>query len=274
MKFMERRSFYRRKPQVTPAAARTSWEGSKQWYSALVGQDGHYYHRQVVLPGSLAMLQLKGGERLLDLGCGNGVLARKIPKPALYFGVDASQGLIDHAKESAAGVERYLIADACGPLKELPKDFTHATCILALQNMQHADRLIQNASNHLVAGGTFLIVINHPAFRIPRSSGWGEDRERKIQYRRLDSYMSPQEIAIQMHPSQQEESEVTYTFHRPLSLYMHYLQKAGFVISCLEEWCSDKKSEGGKARMEDRARAEFPLFLAIKAEKRHSLSKD
>jgi hypothetical protein len=37
----------------------------------------------------------------------------------------------------------------------------------------------------------------------------------------------------------------------------------------MEEWCSDKKSEGAAARMEDRARKEFPLFLTILASKVH-----
>jgi hypothetical protein len=39
------------------------------------------------------------------------------------------------------------------------------------------------------------------------------------------------------------------------------------VIEKIEEWVSDKKSEGGKAAMEDKARAEFPLFMAIAAKK-------
>lgn len=249
--------------------SKTSWEGSNKWYDALVGKEGHYYHRQVVLPGTLEMLRLKGNERVLDLGCGSGILARALNGYSYYFGVDISKGLIDAAKRQSPGNhEQYLLADACKPLKGVPKDFTHATCILALQNMEHADQLVKNAANHLVKGGVFFFVINHPAFRIPRSSSWGEDAARKIQYRRLDSYMSPKEIPIQMHPSKQEQSDVTYTYHRSLSHYMHFLEEAGFAITALEEWCSDKKSEGSKARMEDRARREFPMFLAVKAEKR------
>jgi len=39
------------------------------------------------------------------------------------------------------------------------------------------------------------------------------------------------------------------------------------VIANLEEWTSDKVSFGKSARSENRARREFPLFLAIKAVK-------
>ena len=41
----------------------------------------------------------------------------------------------------------------------------------------------------------------------------------------------------------------------------------GFLITNIEEWVSPKKSEGPMAIIEDRARNEFPLFLAIKAVK-------
>jgi hypothetical protein len=38
-------------------------------------------------------------------------------------------------------------------------------------------------------------------------------------------------------------------------------------VSDLEEWTSDKVSIGKAAKGENRARAEFPLFLVIKAVK-------
>jgi hypothetical protein len=45
------------------------------------------------------------------------------------------------------------------------------------------------------------------------------------------------------------------------------LNKAGFMIAKIEEWTSDKESEGKTAKQENRARAEFPLFMAIQAQK-------
>jgi hypothetical protein len=43
------------------------------------------------------------------------------------------------------------------------------------------------------------------------------------------------------------------------------LKDAGFVIDTIEEWTSDKESEGRAGKMENRSRAEIPLFMAIKA---------
>ena len=59
------------------------------------------------------------------------------------------------------------------------------------------------------------------------------------------------------------------SFHRPLSSYAEALAKAGFVIANLEEWKSNRVSETGpRAKAENKARNEFPLFMAIDAQKR------
>src|SRR5262249_49920639 len=110
-------------------------------------------------------------------------------------------------------------------------------------------------------------VLNHPCFRIPRQSSWQVDSEKKIQYRRLDRYLSPMQIPINAHPSKGERSATTLSFHHPLSAYSQWLRDAGFVISCMEEWCSDKVSTGSAAKMENRSRAEFPLFLTLLSQK-------
>ena len=111
------------------------------------------------------------------------------------------------------------------------------------------------------------MVLNHPAYRIPRQSSWGIDDARKIQYRRIDKYMSPMDIPINMNPSDRS-SPITMSYHYPISTYSKMLKDAGFVIDLIEEWTSDKESEGRAARMENRSRAEIPLFLAIKAVKK------
>ena len=80
--------------------------------------------------------------------------------------------------------------------------------------------------------------------------------------------MTPLKIPIQTHPSQQDLSPSTWSFHRPLSAYSAALKQAGFMIDQIEEWCSDKQSIGKMASMENRSRKEFPLFLALSAVRR------
>lgn len=79
--------------------------------------------------------------------------------------------------------------------------------------------------------------------------------------------MSEMDIPINAHPGQ-DVSPMTWSFHHPLEDYSTYLYNNGFLIEKIEEWTSDKKSEGKAAKMENRAREEFPMFMAILAVKR------
>jgi SAM-dependent methyltransferase len=241
-----------------------NWDSSESWYSSCVGERGHYYHQAVVIPNSLRLLGTKGS--FLDLGCGQGVLARHLPEAAAYCGVDSSRALIA-AAERMTPSRQFVVADVTGEIPVEKRDFDRACFLLSLQNMESGAGAIGTAGRHLKKGGKLLLVLNHPCFRIPRQSSWGIDEQMKLQYRRVNGYLSPQKIPIQTTPSKGEASEVTYSYHHPLSDYTKWLQKEKLAIESMEEWISDKKSEGTKAKMEDRARKEIPLFLAILAVK-------
>ncbi len=248
----------------------TSWENSEKWYDTLVGKEGHYYHQQIVIPNVLRLLDLSKvpSPSLLDLACGQGVLARALPPKVAYHGIDLSPSLIKLAmqltKRSACS---FSIGDICKDLVLEDKKFTHASIILALQNIEAPNEALIQAARHILENGTLVIVLNHPSFRIPRQTHWGVDEKQKLQYRRVDRYMTSLKIPIQTHPGAGSASEQTWSFHHPLSAFSKWLQEAGLYIQLLEEWTSDKMSTGKNAKMENRAREEFPLFLAIKARK-------
>lgn len=246
----------------------TSWEPVKGWYQNLVGKEGHYYHQKVIFPGLDKLISWKTIKEgaLLDLACGTGILASQLPPSIPYVGVDIAPGLIQKAKkEDKNPLHHYLMADVSKPLQLDRMDFSHAAIILALQNIEMPLTVFKNAYRFLRKGGSFFIVLNHPCFRIPRQSSWGVDKPNKIQYRRIDRYLSAMKVPIAANPSKGEKSVETYSFHYPLSSYAKWLHEAGFAIQVIEEWASDKVSEGGAAAMENRSRAEIPLFMLIQA---------
>lgn len=249
----------------------TSWQKVAPWYNKITNEGkGHYYHEQVIIPGVLRLLSLSPVSNLLDLACGNGVLARSLPKGVKYTGIDLSENLIKTAKNEDINYNhKYLVADITKPLN-LPEKFSHATIVLSLQNISDPVGALKNASNFLIANGYLLIVLNHPAFRIPRQSSWGIDMERKIQYRRVDRYMSPMEIPVnpETFTSSGRNSALTISYHFPISYYINALRNSGFLIENIEEWTSDKESFGRNGRMENRSRNEIPLFMAILAVKK------
>lgn len=241
---------------------KTAWkDGVAQWYKKSVGTEGNFYHREVVIPNSLRLLDIKAGDKILDLGCGQGVMGRQIKNK--YLGIDLSSELIEEAKRLDKRINHtYLVKDITKDLK-IYGSFDKGMIILALQNVKKPFGVIRNFSKLLKKGGELLIVINHPAFRIPKHSDW-ELKDGK-QFRIIDSYLSPLEIPIESSPFDKKNNQISYSFHYPLSAYTEMLSDNGFLIRNMEEWISPKKSEGPMAIIEDRARGEFPLFLAIKA---------
>ena len=240
----------------------TSWDGVHRWYHDLVGKEGHYYHRRLIVPKTLAHLNLQRGSSLLDVACGQGVLARAVPEEVAYLGIDLSPSLIKLAKNSCRGPnKRFQVGDAAAFKAE--GTFSHAALILAAQNFSRPGEVFEKIALHLAPGGKLVVVLNHPCFRIPRQTSWQVDEAKKIQYRRVDRYMSSMEIPIRMHPGNKERAEETLSFHHPLSKWIGWLHKAGFVLTELEELCSDKTSSGGAAKMENRARSEIPLFMLL-----------
>jgi ubiquinone/menaquinone biosynthesis C-methylase UbiE len=248
-------------------AQSTSWNSVSRWYDQLVGEKGQHYHEAVIMPNALKLLELGKKDKLIDLGCGQGILSRHLPKETEYIGIDLSKDLIRRAQHyNKRPKTSFLCRDAAEPLPFQINTFSHAAFILSLQNMENGEKAVGNLFHCLKPGGKILLVLNHPCFRIPRQSSWQTDEENKIQYRRINRYFSFQKIPIQTHPSR-EKGPATYSFHYPLSTYCEWVSKAGFLIEKMDEWLSDKKSTGKKSAMENRARSEFPLFLAILAKK-------
>lgn len=246
---------------------KTSWNKVGEWYGDLVGEKGHYFHQNVIIPKSLKLLVIQPQSSILDIACGTGVFARFIPKSAPYFGIDAASLLIQKAREFDKNpLHSFMLGDVTKDLRLEKNDFTHAICMLSLQNIKDPQKALHFASLHLRTHARLLIVLNHPCFRIPRQSSWGIDEQNKLQYRRINRYLTSLEIPVSMHPGNQR-SDITWSFHHSLSNYSEYLANEGFVIEKIEEWISDKESVGPAASMENRAREEFPLFLAILARK-------
>ena len=79
------------------------WHALGPWWDASV-EDGDYFHRAFVFPAVEKLLCLRGGEVVLDAGCGNGALSRRMAKnDAEVFGIDFSSSLLHQAKERSQG---------------------------------------------------------------------------------------------------------------------------------------------------------------------------
>lgn len=246
---------------------KTSWDKSAKWYEELLAS-GDTYQARVILPNIIRLLNIKKGEVVLDLACGPGFFSQAIYNAgAKVIGVDMSKNFIEMARKNSPKEIDFHVSsgDKLPFLKD--KSIDKIVIILAIQNIENINDVFRECRRVLKPSGKLLLAMNHPGFRIPQYSSWGWDEEEKIQYRRIDKYLSESSAKIQMHPGDNPK-EHTISFHRPLQVYFKSLNKNIFFISRLEEWISDKTSEAGpRAKAEDQSRKEIPLFLFIEGVK-------
>jgi len=256
--------------QVRSQNTPPGWEEVAGWYDDLVGERGSEYHRLVVIPRTLKLLEVRPGERVLDVACGQGVLCRALAETGAHVtGVDVAPALIAAAERRNPGGRsrvQYRVGDA-RRLEEVvhADDFDAAVCILAIQNIAPLSPVWEGCRRALKKSGRLVVVMQHPCFRIPRQSQWGWDEKQRRQYRRIDQYLSSSRTNIQIHPGG-DPAQTTPSFHRPLQAYVNTLGSAGLWIDRVEEWTSHKTSpEGPRKQALDESRKEIPMFLALRA---------
>ncbi len=240
-------------PPRGSAAAGTSWDPLATWYDGWVGEQGSHYHREVVIPAVMELLEPRAGEEVLDIGAGQGVLAPHIVRAeARYTGVDASPRLVALARRHHGGIGRFVVGDArnlAAGGELLPASFDAVAFVLSIQDMDPLDPVLDSAAWALKRTGRLVLLMTHPAFRAPRHSGWGWDEGRKLRFRRIDRYLSPLPVPMKAYPG-----GVSRSFHRPLEAYVNALGASGLLVDGLKEIAGPQTRE-------------IPLFLGMRARK-------
>jgi ubiquinone/menaquinone biosynthesis C-methylase UbiE len=247
----------------------TSWSQVANWYDQVLN-DPDSYQSQVIWPNLKRILGEVKGQKMLDLACGQGFFSFEIAKlGASVVGVDISSELIKKAQmeseKANLGID-FQVAPA-DKLDFLPAGlFDTVVMVLAAQNIKELDRVFVECARVLKKSGRLILILNHPAFRVPQFSDWHFNELTKVQGRIVDKYLSEAQIEIKTHPGRENSSQ-TISFHRPLQVYFKWLAKNSFAVVRLEEWISHKKSQPSALRVvaEDKARKEIPMFMCLEA---------
>jgi len=211
------------------------WEELGLWWDENV-EEGDFFHKTFIFPYVEKLLALKGGETILDAGCGNGALSRRMAKKgADVLGIDFSSTLIGQARKRNPEIS-YEEIDLTNKdqLEELSKrrTFDRIVCSMVLHNMPDIQPFFSSLQALLKPQGSFIFSLPHPCFNssfvIFEPSG----------NLTIKGYIKEETSKFRSKPGQPIEQLV---FHRPMQTYIHLLFAQGMVLNGFEEPCVDPK---------------------------------
>ena len=202
------------------------WERNAGWWQRefTAGADPEY--EELILP--LVARHLRDARRVLDIGCGEGQVARHLAGLGIeVVGFDPTTMQIAVAHDRAGG-PRYAEARADAlPCRD--GAFDAVLLCLALEHVDAFEAAIGEVARALEPGGRFLLLLCHPLLQAP-GGAWIDDRTVGEHYWRISAYLADHTIVDEVAPG------VALRFiHRPLSRYIHALGAAGLLIDDMEE---------------------------------------
>jgi SAM-dependent methyltransferase len=209
--------------------AESLWEEQAGWWQEGFTDGADPEYTEQILP--LAADELAGAKRVLDVGCGEGQVARLAVAGGAtgVAGIDPTWNQLVVARQRAGG-PAYARADA----DALPFEsgaFDAVVACLVFEHIREVDGAIAEVARVLRPGGRFCFFLNHPLLQTP-GSGWIDDQvlDPPEQYWRIGPYLVEDETIEQVEPG------VFIPFiHRPLSHYVNTMASAGLLIERMDE---------------------------------------
>ena len=224
---------------------RDAWEKNAAWWDDHIGAEGNTFHRELIAPAQLRLLDLGSGERVLDIACGNGQFAREMARNgASVIAFDFSATFIERAQqhsetEGITGID-YRVADATEEqqLRSLgDRDFDAAVCTMALMDIPLIEPLLATLPSLLKPGGRFVFSVMHPCFNSMGAPLLAEEdaRDGKLVTKYAVKVVSYLDVPAQRGVGIVGQPEPHIYFHRPLHELLGACFQAGFVMDGIEE---------------------------------------
>ncbi len=204
------------------------WEDNAGWWQREFTDGADPEYEEQILP--LADEVLAGYARVLDVGCGEGQIARRrAAAGSVVVGVDPTWAQVAEAARRAGGPS--YASSGAAALPFAGEAFDAVVACLVFEHIADVDDAIAEVARVLRPGGRFAFFLNHPLLQTP-NSGWIDDQilDPPEQYWRIGPYL------IEDESLEEVEKGVHIPFiHRPLSRYVNALAANGLVIRRMEE---------------------------------------
>ena len=238
------------------------WDDHADWWQREFtdGVDPEYVEQ--IIP--LALEHLADAEHLIDIGTGEGQLARAVASVlgARVVGVDPTAAQLDVATRRGGG-PAYARA-AADALPVAAASFDAAIVCLVFEHVDALDESIREVARVLRPGGRFLLFLNHPLLQTPDSAMIIDHMiEPPETYWRLGPYLPEAERVEEV----QKGVHVRF-LHRPLSRYVNALHAAGLQLVHMDEPAPPPGFIAKAGEYEDDVVSTTPRLLVLVTERR------
>lgn len=244
--------------------AQQRWNQNATFWDDYMGEHSNTFHNLLVRPAMERLLAVQSGDRMLDIGCGNGNFSRHLAgMGARVTAIDGSAKMIERARKRTEGRAEgcpesgnaaridYRVIDVTDSerLEALGRDtFDAAVSNMAVMDVAVVGPMFEAVRGLLKPGGAFVCSLTHPCFQAPYAVRYAEqeDRDGEMIKRfgiKIECYLTPQPfkgLGIVGQPVPQ------YYFHRPLSVLLSASFEAGFVLDGFEERAFDESVEADR----------------------------
>lgn len=233
------------------------WEQLAAWWveTFTEGADDEY-ERQII---PLVLAELVGAGSVLDLGCGEGQIARRLASAgSRVVGMDPTRALLEEARGRAAGPTYVQASGSAIPVSSEPFDAVLVS--LVLEHTPSLASTVSEIARVLRPGGRLVLVLNHPLLQSP-GSGWIEDHvlDPPDSYWRVGPYLEDIEFEEQF----DAERRVRF-IHRPLHRYVNAFAARGLFVTNMIEPAPVEIAESDLPRP---VPADIPRMMVLRLEK-------
>ncbi len=256
---------------MTEAAAITApdptarWEGNAAYWIRIIRDRRDRYRTELTDPAILAAIGDVRGLDVLDVGCGEGYLARELDRRGAgqIIGADRSPALVAAAREASAGQPNTEFAEA--DAASLPFDDRYFDLVVAnhlFNDLPDIDGPVREIARVLRPGGLLVAQFLHPCFY-----GYRAERTELRRSLPVADYFAPRVIEQTFLVDGLVSPEATVTWVRPLETYTGAITGAGLHITGMTEPHPTERQFADSAWW--RENFPRPLFLLITARKDH-----
>jgi len=203
-----------------------AWERHAGWWQEHFTDGADPEYEEQILP--LVDEHLTAVGRVLDLGCGEGQLSRRIAaRGSRVIGVDLAANQITEAAARGGGVQFARGAGEALPFAE--GAFDAVVICLTLEHIEPFEPAVREVGRVLAPGGCLVLFLNHPLLQAPES-GWIDDQILGEQYWRVGPYLADAVAMEEVSPG------IKLLFmHRPLSRYVNVMAESGLFVEHMGE---------------------------------------